>query len=62
MVSYHQEQYNKKTNDPILRKLSDRWRDRSSECTLPGFCRCFTDILRINLWVLFLGIRYFELI
>ena len=27
MVSYHHVQYQKKTNDPILKKISDGWTD-----------------------------------
>ena len=31
MVSYHNVQYQKKTNDPILRKLSNGWTDRPTD-------------------------------
>ena len=31
MVSYRHVQYQKKTNDPILRKLSDEWTDRRTD-------------------------------
>ena len=34
---------------------------RSSQCTLPSFCRCFIDNLRANVWS-FLVITYFEVI
>ena len=31
MVSYHHVEYQKKSNDPILRKLSDGWTDRQAD-------------------------------
>ena len=31
MVSYHHVQFEKKANDPILRKFSDSWMDRWAE-------------------------------
>ena len=31
IVSYHQFQYQKKTNDPILRKLIDGWTDNQTD-------------------------------
>ena len=40
MVSYHHVQYQKKTNDPILRKLSDGGTDRrkTDESDFIGLC------------------------
>ena len=43
MDSYHHAKYQKKANDPILRKFSDGWRDgRTDKYDFIGYC--LTDV------------------
>ena len=44
MVSYHHVQYQKKTNDPIFRKFSDRQTERQfDESDFIGCCPTYID-------------------